>query len=153
MARVVQLSPLARSVAELAATIGREFTFDVLREASDASEDRLVRGLDELWQRRIVREQGEDAYDFTHDKLREVLVAGLSEAHRHLLHRRVGAALERVYSDRVDPVAGRIAAHYERANERREAVEYYRRAAHVARGLQADEEAARYSMRAAALLE
>ncbi|MDQ2906956.1 MAG: hypothetical protein M3Y81_25885 [Chloroflexota bacterium] len=33
-------------------------------------EEVLVRGLDELWQRRIVRERGGDAYDFSHDKLR-----------------------------------------------------------------------------------
>jgi len=153
MARIAQLSPLSRSLGELAATIGREFTFDVLRGASDASDDRLVQGLDELWQRRIIREQGEDAYDFSHDKLREILYDNLSEARRRLLHRRVARALERVYPDDGSGMAGRIAAHYERADELREAVEYYRRAAEGAARIQAEEEAARYRRRASALEE
>jgi len=151
VARISQLSPLSRSLAELAATIGREFTFDVLQEASDAGEDRLVQGLDELWQRRIIREQGEDAYDFSHDKLREVLVADLSEARRRLLHRRVAGALEHVYADNLDGVAARIAAHYERADEPQEAVAYYQRAAEMARKMRAQDEAARYHQRASAL--
>lgn len=151
VARISQLSPLSRSLAELAATIGREFTFDVLQEASDAGEDRLVQGLDELWQRRIIREQGEDAYDFSHDKLREVLVAGLSEARRHLLHRRVARALEHVYADNLDAVAARIAAHYERADEPHEAIAYYQRAAEMAEKMRAQDEAARYRQRTSAL--
>lgn len=153
MARIEQLSPLSRSLAELAAVIGREFTFDVLQRASDAGDDRLVQGLDELWQHRIIREQGEDAYDFSHDKLREVLTDGLSEARRHLLHRRVAAALEHVHAHNVRPVAGRIAAHYERADEMEEAIEYYQRAADVAERMQAEEEVGRFRQRASALLE
>jgi DNA-binding SARP family transcriptional activator len=95
-ARLEQLSPQARDVVSLAATIGRAFTFSVLARASNDDEDALVRGLDELWQRRIVREQAtgaSDAYDFSHDKLREVAYAALSNARRRLLHRRVFEAL------------------------------------------------------------
>ncbi len=140
-ARLDQLSPLARSLAELAATIGRDFTFDVLAAASDAGENRLVRGLDELWQRRIIREQAENAYDFSHDKLREMAYAGLSEARRRMLHRHVAAALETVHADNLDAVAAQVAAHYRRAGEREEAASYYRRAARAASRVhcQADE--------------
>ena len=63
------------------------WTLDILD-----SEDAVVRGLDELWQRRIVREQGAgtaETYDFSHDKLREQAYASLSPAHRRLLHRHV----------------------------------------------------------------
>ena len=74
-ARLAQLSPPARELAGLAATIGREFSFELLAKASGCDEDALVRELDELWQRRIVREHGADAYDFSHDKLREVAYA------------------------------------------------------------------------------
>ena len=95
-ARLAQLSPQALDVVSLGATIGRAFTFSVLAQASSDDEDVLVRGLDELWQRRIVREQGVDAYDFSHDKLREVAYAALSSARRRLLHRRVFEALQAV---------------------------------------------------------
>jgi hypothetical protein len=57
-ARLAQLSPEARDLVGVAATIGREFTFDVLALAHGADEETAVRALDELWRRRIVREQG-----------------------------------------------------------------------------------------------
>lgn len=93
-ARLAQLSPSARQVVSLAAVIGRAFTFNILAQAGSGDEDALVGGLDELWQRRIVREQGGDAYDFSHDKLREGAYAALSPARRRLLHRRVFTALQ-----------------------------------------------------------
>ncbi|PYR37658.1 MAG: hypothetical protein DMF90_06025, partial [Acidobacteria bacterium] len=45
-ARLVQLSPDARSVAEAAAVVGRDFTFSVLAHVSDLEEDPIVRALD-----------------------------------------------------------------------------------------------------------
>src|SRR5262249_2131996 len=77
-ARLAQLSAPARMVAGLAATIGRAFTFEILARASEYDEDSLVHALDELWQRRIVRGQGANTYDFSHDKIREVAYAEVS---------------------------------------------------------------------------
>lgn len=71
-ARLAQLSGPARDLAEVAATIGRDFLVDVLADAADVDEDALVRGLDELWRRRIVRELGAELYGFGHDRIREV---------------------------------------------------------------------------------
>ncbi|MBS3784539.1 MAG: 6-hydroxy-D-nicotine oxidase, partial [Anaerolineae bacterium] len=153
LARLDQLSPLSHSLAELAATIGREFTFHVLAQASDADEDRLVRGLDELWQRRIIREQGEEGYDFSHDKLRELAYAQLSEARRRMLHGHVASALETVHAADLDTVAAQVASHYQRAGEPQEAAIYYRRAAQVAERIQSREDAERYRQRASALAE
>ena len=39
---------------------------------SSSDQANVVRSLDELWQKRIIREQAPNVYDFTHDKLREV---------------------------------------------------------------------------------
>jgi hypothetical protein len=58
----------------------------MLAWASDADESTLVRGLVELWRRRIIHEQGPDAYDFSYDKLREVAYTSLSAARRRILH-------------------------------------------------------------------
>jgi DNA-binding SARP family transcriptional activator/predicted ATPase len=140
-ARLAQLSAPARELASLAATIGRAFTFDVLARASDYDEDRLVRGLDELWQRRIVREQGANAYDFSHDKLREVAYAEVSPMQRQLIHRRVARALETIYASNSDPISGQVAAHYEQAGMPEQAIQYYQRAAEVAQRVYANEEA------------
>lgn len=91
--RLADLSPMARDLAGLAAMIGRSFSFDLLAAASDAPETTLVEALDELCQRRILREQGADAYTFSHDKLRQTAYASLSYARQRLLRDRVSAAL------------------------------------------------------------
>jgi tetratricopeptide (TPR) repeat protein len=167
-ARLAQLSPVARDVGGVAAVIGRAFPFSVLAQACGAcgySENATVRGLDELWQRRILREHGEnseyilgtsEAYDFAHDKLREQVYVTLSPAMRHLLHRRVAEALEAVYVEATgtsDAVSAQLANHYERAGLPGRAVAYYLRAAEVARRLYAHTEALQALARATALLE
>lgn len=155
-ARLAQLSPLAHGVANVAAVIGREFTFSVLAQASGEPEDTVVRGLDELWQRRIVREQDagtDQTYDFSHDKLREQVYASFSPTLRRLLHRRVAEAFKAVYVEDLDAVGGQIAAHYERAGLPEQAIPYYQRAGEVARHIYANAEAIHQFQRAAALLE
>jgi tetratricopeptide (TPR) repeat protein len=151
-ARLAQLSPVARELAAVAATIGREFDLNVLTQAYGVGEDTLVRALDELWQRHIVREQDTDTYDFTHDRIREVAYAGLSAARRRLLHRRVAQALEATYAFDLDSVAGQVAAHYERAGQTERAIPHYQRAAKAAQRVYANEEAVAYFQRALKLV-
>lgn len=154
--RLTQLSPLARDVANVAAVIGREFPFSILARASGQSEDDVVQGLDELWQRRMVREQGTgttEMYDFSHDKLREIACASLSPVRQRLLHRRIAEAFEQVYIDNLDVVSGQIAAHYERANLPERAIPYYRRAGETALRVYANTDAITAFQRAATLLE
>jgi tetratricopeptide (TPR) repeat protein len=151
-ARLAQLSGEARELASLAAVIGREFSFTVLSHASGEPEEALVRGLDELWQRRIVREQGDDAYDFSHEKLRQEAYAQLRTVRRRLLHRRVAEALESAPTDEQDATSHQIAAHYEQAGLPERAVPYYLRAGEVAGRIYAHEEALTALQRATTLL-
>jgi predicted ATPase len=82
-----------------------------------------------------------------------VIYDELSEARRRMLHRHVARALETVYAHDLDTVAARVAAHYERANELEEAIEYYQRAAKMAQKVHCEDDAARYGERASALVE
>ncbi|MBK6433598.1 hypothetical protein [Candidatus Amarolinea dominans] len=68
--RLAQPSAAGRSLAQVAAVLGRQFTLDALRRVSGLDEAGLLTTLDELWRRGIVRQQGADGYDFSHDKLR-----------------------------------------------------------------------------------
>ena len=68
--RLVQLSPQARNVAEIGAVIGRAFPLELLLRVGHEDEETVVRSLNELWQKRIVREQSVNIFDFTHEKLR-----------------------------------------------------------------------------------
>lgn len=151
-ARLAQLSEAARETVRLAATIGRSFTLDLLVQSGPGEIDSLVGPLDELWERQIVREHGTNAYDFVHDKIREVAYAEIRPAQRALLHRRVAHALEEVHAADPDPVSAQIAAHYDQAGLTDRAVDFYRRAASFAQRVYANEEAIGLLKRAQALL-
>jgi predicted ATPase len=86
--RLNQLSPSSRELINLAAVIGRQFTLDVLSTAGGADALALADGLDEALQCRIIREQGIDGYDFSHDRIREAAYTTLSHVRRRLLHGR-----------------------------------------------------------------
>jgi predicted ATPase/transcriptional regulator with XRE-family HTH domain len=151
-ARLAQLSESARETVRLAATIGRSFTLDLLVEAGAGDINTLVGPLDELWERQIVREHGATAYDFAHDKIREVAYAEIRPAQRALLHRRVAHALERAHAADPDPVSAQLAANFDRAGLADRAVDYYQRAASFAQRVYANQEAIGLLNRALVLL-
>ena len=104
--RLAQLSPSAQQLVQLAAVIGRTFTFDLLAEICEQNEDAVVDALDEAWRRRIIREDGVNAYDFSHDKLRATAYALLSPVRRRRHHRHVAEALVRRYAGEPNVVSG-----------------------------------------------
>ena len=131
--RLLQISDSARGFVELAATIGREFTLDLLIGVSNTDAESAVRALDELWHKRIMREHGTNSYDFTHDKLREVAYGEISAPQRRMLHSRVAQALETIHADDLDGVSGSHPTAGVRAV--RQALPWYQRAAAVAQRL------------------
>jgi DNA-binding SARP family transcriptional activator len=150
--RLARLSTPARELAGVAAVIGRAFTFEILAAVCDRPEAALVPLLEELWQHRIVREQRNGAYDFTHDKLREVAYAGILSPRRRMLHRRAAEALEKAHASDPDAVRAQIAAHLAESGQTAAAIDAYHRAAEAAKNLHATEEAIRLFQKALRLL-
>jgi DNA-binding SARP family transcriptional activator/predicted ATPase len=151
--RLARLSPMGREVARLAAVVGRDFSIDLLREAAAFDERVLTDALDELWQRRIIRDHGVTGYDFSHDRVRESAYAEIAPATRQRLHRRIAGVLEHLHADNLDPVSARVAAHCEHAGDLERARRHYRRAAEVAARVFAHEEAIRHVTKALGLLK
>ena len=152
-ARLALLSEEARAAAEVAAAVGRDFRFDILAQASDLEEDALVRALDELWRRHIVRVQADERWDFSHDRIREVAYGGIGPARRRLIHRRIAQGMELLFADRLDEVSASIAVHLDRGGQPARAVPFLERAAAVATRVSANEEAIRCLTHALSLLE
>ena len=150
-ARLSRLSPPAADLAALGAAIGHYFTYDLLSAASTQKEAVIVRALDELWQQRIVREQGADAYDFSHDQLRQVVYASLSSARKRWLHGRIVAALEAIRESGGEVDSTRLGEHYGAAGRPVKAAVCFRRAAVDAQQLYAHQEAMANLKRALAL--
>jgi DNA-binding SARP family transcriptional activator/tetratricopeptide (TPR) repeat protein len=149
--RLEQAPAAAREVAGLAAAVGRNFTLDLLTEASDLEADLVVQAVDELWRRRIIHEF-RDGYDFSHDLLRETAYAQVSPPKRWLMHRRLAQSLELLHAEDTDPVSAQLAEQYARAGRTERAVTYYRRAAEVASSTFAHAEAIRLHKQALAIV-
>jgi hypothetical protein len=149
--RLSQLSEQAREVVALASAVGRDFTLDLLIEASDLAADVVVRQVDELWRRRILDEQGR-GYGFAHDLLREAAYRMISPPRRWLLHRRLAQSLELMWADRLDEVAAQLAEQYDRSGRPERALPFYERAAKQATTVFAHAESVRFWQRCLALI-
>lgn len=151
--RLSTVSETGWQVLSTAAPIGRSFDFDTLRLASGRSEEEVVDALEELLERGLIHEEDDSGsrlyYDFTHDKLREVVQADTSLARRRLLHRRIAGALAG-RNPRGD-TASQIAYHYEQAGDTEEAADYYEQAGRHARTLVASRQAIDHFQQALAL--
>ncbi len=123
----------------------------MLTAAAHADEETIIAGLDELWERRIIREQGLEGYDFSHDRIRDVAYAELSRARRRQLHRHVAEALETVYASNLDEISALLADQWEQAGNHNKAVTYLQQAGERAATYYLHAEATRYFNRALAL--
>lgn len=150
-ARLGQLPDGARQLAEVAAVIGRPFSVDLLVSATGIDEPALVDHLDELWRRRIIRDQG-PTYDFSHDKLRAVALETLSPARRRRLHRAVAKAIAAEFRHDLAAASPQMAAHYDQAGLVEPAIDAYRVAGARAVAVSALDEAVSMFRRALLLL-
>ncbi|MEO7006756.1 MAG: AAA family ATPase [Terrimesophilobacter sp.] len=149
--RLARLSGQARTVVELASAVGRDFTLNLLIEASDLAEDAVVRQVDDLWRRRIFEEQGR-GYDFAHDLLREAAYRTISPPRRWLLHRRLAQALELLYHGQPGTVAAQLAEQHNLSGRPERALPYYQSAARQATAVFAHAESVRFWQRCLDLL-
>jgi class 3 adenylate cyclase/tetratricopeptide (TPR) repeat protein len=131
LARLDRLGP-AKGVAQLAATIGRDFRFDLLAELSGLESEALRVLLDRLLDSDLlvpVDMGGEPGYSFRHILIQEVAYESLLRRTRRTVHERIAQLL----TDRIE--AGRavlpevIGHHYEAAGLLGDAAECYRLAA------------------------
>jgi len=118
-------------VLRLAAVIGREFSFDVLREASDRSIESLIDDSNTLVRRRVWTRSA-DGIEFVHGVLHEQALDDVPERRRTALHERVADAIETVHADELNAHAAELGRHYEQVGEYDTAFEYYRRAGEYA---------------------
>ncbi len=149
--RLANLPEPAREVVALASAIGRDFTLNLLIEASDLAEDTVVRQVDDLWRRRILEEQGR-GYDFAHDLLREAAYRMISPPRRWLLHRRLAQSLEILWAGRLDVVAAQLAEQHDLSGRPERALPFYERAAMQATAVFAHAESVRFWQRCLTLL-
>ncbi len=94
--RLAHVPKAIRPILETAAVLGRRFDFDTLLDVTSEPEAHLLDAVEALVKRHLLREEPEGGvYDFSHDKLREVVYRDIGGARRKLLHQSVAESLER----------------------------------------------------------
>lgn len=153
-ARLARVPPAGRGLLELAAVLGRRFHFETLLALGGVPEPVFLQALDLLVARRLLRqESGGSFYDFSHDKVREVVYADTGSARRVLLHRQVAQRLAAHAGDDAHELHGHLAEHCERGEAWPEAVHYLSLAAGHSLKLFAIRESLRWFDRALALAQ
>ena len=153
-ARITHVPQEIRSTLETAAVLGRRFDFDTLLDVTREPEGQLLDALEALVKRRLLREESEGGvYDFSHDKVREVVYRDIGGARRMLLHRSVAEVLERRSEGEAHERDARLAEHYERAHVWTKALAYLVLAGERSQALFAMRDALHWMDRAVALCE
>ena len=116
--RIMRIPEAARRVIQVAAVIGQQFEFDVLREVSALDEEKVVDAIRAAIEAQLVAEEPEsdrESYRFRHALSREAVLADLLQRERRILHRSVGEVLERRAPDRMEE----LAYHFDEARDAR----------------------------------
>jgi tetratricopeptide (TPR) repeat protein/transcriptional regulator with XRE-family HTH domain len=152
--RVAHVPKAIRPLLETAAVLGRRFDFDTLLDVTHEPEAQLFDAVEALVKRRLLREEPEGGvYDFSHDKLREVVYRDIGGARRRMLHRAVAEALEDRGEVATHERDAQLAEHYERARVWSKALHYLILAAERSQKLFAMRDALHWLDRAVALAE
>lgn len=150
LARIDRLDDEHKHALKIASVIGRSFFDAVLAAVSDAG-DRLPRQLNELEQAELIRDKQrlpEPEHIFKHALIQEAAYGSVLAEPRRAIHRRVAAAIEDLFADRLDEFAPLLAHHYTAAEDWDKAQQHLFRAGDQAGRMAADAEALEHLQRA-----
>jgi len=155
MARIDRLGP-DRAVAQLAATIGRESTFELLEAVLCQPKEELARALRHLVDLELVSETGTppaSTYRFRHALIQDAAYESLLRRTRQQFHGRIAEVLTTRFPDLAETRPELLARHYERAGRTADAIAGWVKAGLQARDDMALRECVAYLQRAVCLLE
>ncbi|HKN38050.1 MAG TPA: adenylate/guanylate cyclase domain-containing protein, partial [Acidimicrobiia bacterium] len=139
----------SRATAQLAATIGREFSFELLREVSERDEAVVRWDVERLMQAGLAWSVDEGkAFVFKHALVRDAAYNSLLRSTRQSYHRRIAATLREQFAEHILTRPDLIAYHLTNAGEDEEAIAYWEAAGEQALARAAVHEAAEHLTRA-----
>lgn len=120
-ARLERLTDVPRRLVQVAAAIGRDFTFALLALAGQINEVDAAVAVEQLVRRHILTADGERV-DFCHDWIRRVAYQQLMPQQRRMLHAAVGGAIEALHGGNKEEIADQLGHHYLQAGDARRAI-------------------------------
>src|SRR5439155_13387891 len=122
---------LGKPIAQLGATIGREFSYEVLQAISSLDEVTLQHGLAQLVRAEILYQRGllpQAQYVFKHALIQEAAYQSLLRSTRQQYHGHIARALEERFPETCASQPELMAHHYTEAGLSAQAVVYWQRA-------------------------
>jgi len=154
--RISRLDGECQRVLTMASFVGKDFTFEALSEVTGVEEDELLELMEKILKTGLIEEKmisGEDVYSFADIIVRDVVHEEVSRLRRKKLHRIVGSALEKVYTERIDEHLGELAYHFLDGGDKDKALDYFLKAGEKAQNVYAHDESFSYLQNAFKLLE
>jgi predicted ATPase len=133
VARLDRLS-LAKDIAQIGATIGRDFPYELLSLVTDVSASELDNALSHLTQSGLVSRRGEipnAVYSFKHALVQEAAYQTLLRSRRQQLHSKIAQALETRFSETAGSRPELLAMHFWEAGQPERSVSYRLQAAQL----------------------
>jgi predicted ATPase/class 3 adenylate cyclase len=130
MARLDRLGP-AKEIAQLGATIGREFSYELLQAASPLEEATLQHGLKQLVEAELVYQRGlwpRANYLFKHALIQDTAYQSLLKSTRQQSHRQIAQVLVERFPETVETQPELVAHHYTEAGLTEQAIPYWQQA-------------------------
>ena len=130
MARLDRLAAV-KGLAQLGATLGREFSYELLQAVSPWDEGPLHRGLHQLVEAEFVYQRGvppQATYTFKHALIQDAAYQSLLRSTRQQYHQRIAQVLEARFPDTVETQPELLAQHYTAASLMTQALPYWQRA-------------------------
>jgi predicted ATPase len=115
--RLERVPAAGRPLLKTAAIAGRQLDLAVLNRLIEPDDGLDLENWLTICANVAILEVRNDRWQFTHDKLRERLLADLAETERVRLHLRVASAIERVYGSNLAQHSAALANHYRYAGE------------------------------------
>ena len=146
MARLDRLAA-PKMVAQLGATIGRQFSYELLRAVAPMGEETLQRALGRLLETELVHQRGllpQATYTFKHVLIQETAYQSLLKSTRQQYHQRIAQVLTAQFPEVADIQPELLAHHYTEAGLVEPAVLYWLRAGQRALQRSANVEAIRH---------
>jgi class 3 adenylate cyclase len=155
LARLDRLSTV-REIAQLGATIGREFSYVLLQAVSPLDEATLQQGLKQLVEAELVYQRGlppQASYLFKHALIQDAAYQALLKSTRQQYHRQIAQVLEGRFPETVETQPELVAHHYTEAGLIAQAIPYWQRAGEHASERPAYKEAISHLMKGLGLLD
>ena len=154
MARLDRLAE-ARGIAQVGATVGREFSYEVLRAVLPLEDPALQQGLQQLLEAELIYQRGvppQATYIFKHALVQDAAYQSLLKSRRQQLHQQIAGVLEDRFPETRDTQPELLAYHLTEAGVFTKAIPYWLRAGQWALQRSAHVEAIRHLARGLELL-